>query len=159
MFVPKKKNRKRKARKNTNETATDIWILNVVAFFKNRILVTGFLVKSDSFEWSYPPAFCSNGYVPKFKKWAGITCHQQIHIVQTNWYSWCVTLLCSGDELYRLHYFEEQFCTALLLPPANELREGNVFSRVCLSTGMRYPCDRYPWCIVPHCTIPLAFGP
>ena len=37
-----------------------------------------------------------------------------------------------------------------------KLREGYVFSRVCLSVhGGRYPYDHYPWCIGPHYTCNL----
>ena len=42
--------------------------------------------------------------------------------------------------------------------PPTKLREGNVFSRVCLSTRKGVPCDHYPQCIGPHCKPPTA-GP
>ena len=41
-----------------------------------------------------------------------------------------------------------------------KLREGNVFSRICLSTGVRVPCDHYSGCIGSHSTGPsLCTGP
>ena len=42
--------------------------------------------------------------------------------------------------------------------PPMKLREGKVFTGVCLSFyagGRGSPCDHYPWCIEPHCTGPL----
>ena len=34
-----------------------------------------------------------------------------------------------------------------------KLREGNIFSRVCHSVHRGVPCNHYPWCIGPHCTV------
>ena len=36
--------------------------------------------------------------------------------------------------------------------PPTKLREGNVFSHVCLSTGVEEEGWSLPWCILPHCT-------
>ena len=40
--------------------------------------------------------------------------------------------------------------------PSTKLREGNVFTRVCLSVhrDVGSPCDHYPWCIGLYCTGP-----
>ena len=49
--------------------------------------------------------------------------------------------------------------------PSTELREGNVFIRVCLSIsqsvhrGDGAPCDHYSWSIGPHCTAPCPPSP
>ena len=47
--------------------------------------------------------------------------------------------------------------------PPTKLWEGNVFSPVCLAgwlfTGGGFPCDHYPLCIGPHCTVPLPSVP
>ena len=35
---------------------------------------------------------------------------------------------------------------------STKLHESNIFSHVCLSTGVEAPCDHYPWCYGPHQT-------
>ena len=51
---------------------------------------------------------------------------------------------------------EQESRVAFHYRPPTELQEGNFFRLVCLlfclSTG-RSPCDHYPWCLEPHCTV------
>ena len=41
-----------------------------------------------------------------------------------------------------------------LYRPPVKLREGSVFTRACLFTGLGSPCDHYPWWIGHYCTGP-----
>ena len=80
------------------------------------------------------------------------------HVPLQPLFLWCCTVRV-GNSICKQYIILK--VTFLLYPfnfyhPPTELREGNVFSRVCLSMGGGSH-DHYPWCLGPDCTGPAHY--
>ena len=102
---------------------------------------------------------------PKTLHWIPLTTGKNYaeKIVHLKWMLVATELLKHWNGFHAMKsYCSCTRCNPTFYRPATRLREGKVFSRVCLSVclsiGKRPPCDHYWWYIGPHCTAPHTWG-